>query len=465
MRLKALPALLLSLGASLAAYGCSADDINGTPLLAEGDDGGTGVDGGATTSSSSSSGGGSGGSCTPTPPPNLNPSTLPSCCTVGSAHCVPNQYVPAADKAALAACSGGYCVPDPFISNPNYTPPSCNAFNNTPGVCLSLCVPQVEQYKTILTQSSCAATELCAPCTNPLTKMPSGACEFKAPGQGGGQCSADGGASGSGGSGSSSGGGSSGGDAGTPAAQCPYKGPPILDPSTLPACGTAGGAHCLQSALVPMSMQSQLASCPGGFCVPDVFIESGGNFIPPTCSSLDSAEGRCLNENIPQVAAQVSQLQQATCQSYERCVPCFSPIDGSKTGACNLSCDPGPTKPIVLFPSCCKENGTNDGRCVPSTIISSTEQKNLSSDSCQNKGDLCVPSEMLSSSGTSSFKPPTCTATGFLIGQYTGVCLSNCLSFGIQGLTLAQGSCDDVHTCAPCTNPLTGQPTGAPGCP
>lgn len=32
-------------------------------------------------------------------------------------------------------------------------------------------------------------------------------------------------------------------------------------------------------------------------------------------------------------------------------------------------------------------------------------------------------------------------------------------------LGISQGSCDDLHDCAPCTNPLTGQPTGAPGCP
>ena len=35
----------------------------------------------------------------------------------------------------------------------------------------------------------------------------------------------------------------------------------------------------------------------------------------------------------------------------------------------------------------------------------------------------------------------------------------------IQSLGIAQGSCDDLHECAPCKNPLTGQPTGAPGCP
>jgi len=435
-----------------ALQGCSPSDITGTSLENAGldEDASAGADGSAT-GTGSSSGGSS--SCVTTRPPSINPSSLPSCCTDGAAHCVPTAYVPSADMKALASCSGGYCVPDPFITDESYQPPSCTAFNNTPGVCLSLCVPQVSQYKTILTQATCAATELCAPCTNPLTNQPSGACAFAPPMT----CSADGG-----GGGSSGGSTNDPGDAAPAPAVCPYTGPPLINVSTLPACGPDGGAHCLQGALVPAALQSQLATCSGGFCVPDVFIESGGNFIPPTCASLDGAEGRCLNTAIPQVTAEESQLTQSTCAVFERCVPCFSPIDGTKTGACSLSCDPGPTKPIVLFASCCDENGTDEGRCVPTEIIPSSEQSNLSQDSCAKDAGLCVPSEMLS---LSTYKPATCSATGFLVGAYTGVCLSDCLSFGIEGIALAQGDCESEHTCAPCKNPLTGQPTGAPGCP
>jgi hypothetical protein len=451
MQRSALPALLFAaLAAFLVAVGCSQPtDLAGSPLVGSGSTEGASAGDDA---SVGSSGGGGSGSCVVSRPPSISPATLPSCCTDGAAHCVPTEYVPSADIQALASCSGGYCVPDPFITDPSYLPPSCTAFNGTPGSCLSLCVPQVEQYKSILTQSTCAATELCAPCTNPLTSQPSGACAFQPPTT----CTGDAGP------GSSSGGGETGGDGAAPPAVCPHTGPPVLDPTSLPACGTAGGAHCLQSALVPASLASQLAACTGGYCVPDVFIESGGNFIPPTCASLDGAEGRCLNEAIPQVSSQASQLPQSSCAVFEKCVPCFSPIDGTKTGACNLSCDPGPTEPIVLFPSCCQENGTDEGRCVPTTIVPSSEQSNLDQDSCTAKTDLCVPSEMLN---IATFKPTTCSASGFLVGAYTGVCLSKCLSFGIEGIALAQGNCDDVHTCAPCKNPLTGAATGAPGCP
>ncbi|HEY5240899.1 MAG TPA: hypothetical protein VIJ22_05520, partial [Polyangiaceae bacterium] len=240
--------------------GCSStNDLAGTPLAGSGDDGTQAAGDDASVGSSSGSGT---TSCVDTPPAPMDPSKLPSCCTAGAAHCVPTASVPSGDIAALAPCTGGYCVPDPFITNPDYVPPTCTAFNGTPGTCLSLCVPQVEQYKSILTQTTCAATELCAPCTNPLTNQPSGACAFVPPTQ----CAADGGR----GSGSSSGSAPPG-DGAPPAAVCPHNGPPVLDPTTLPACGTEGGAHCLQSALVPANLASQLATCSGGYCVPDAF--------------------------------------------------------------------------------------------------------------------------------------------------------------------------------------------------
>jgi hypothetical protein len=243
-------------------------------------------------------------------------------------------------------------------------------------------------------------------------------------------------------------------------------GPPVLDPSSLPSCDPNGGAHCLSASLVPAAEASQLATCPTGLCVPDSFIESGGELIPSTCTSILGAEGRCLDEMIPEVAAQLTELPQATCATYERCVPCYDPTTGKSTGACNLSCDPGPKDPAVTAQPCCSENGTNQGECLPTSMIPSSEQSNLQKDVCTQTtaATLCVPTEMI----PATFKPPTCTADSlltFLSGGYTGVCLSKCLNFGAgSGLAIAQGSCDDNHECAPCVNPLTQAPTNAPGC-
>jgi hypothetical protein len=365
----------------------------------------------------------------------MDPSTLPSCCTDGAAHCVPSSQLPASASGVLAACAGGLCVPDPFIRAGGLAmPPRCTSLNNAEGRCMSVCVPQVAKYQALLPQDTCADDERCAPCVSPLDHMPTGVCSL-------GVCGGD------------DGGAPPGPD---PTPMCPHTGPPVIDPTTLPACGTNGDAHCVQAALVPPSLAPKLDTCPGGSCVPDTFIASGGNFIPATCASLDGAEGRCLSQSIPQVAQQQSQLPQDVCGASEKCVPCFSPLDGSDTGACKLSCDPGPQKPPTLFADCCSMKG----KCVPTSAIPQALQKNLDNQSCM-QNDLCVPTENLQA----SFAPPACQASGFLVGDYTGVCLSNCLSFGIQGLVLAQGNCDNEHTCAPCKNPITGAATGAPGCP
>ena len=72
---------------------------------------------------------------------------------------------------------------------------------------------------------------------------------------------------------------------------------------------------------------------------------------------------------------------------------------------------------------------------------------------------LCVPNELVDMQ-----TPPHCAAESWLIGSYGGVCLSDCLDFGDFDFVLDRGSCSSGYTCAPCTDPLSGQPTGAPGC-
>lgn len=427
--------ICLTLVLAAGLVGCGGPDKLGAPLDNSGSDGG----------SAAASPGASGPTCPPEFPP-TDPSTLPACCQgTGAAHCVPAGMLPASFSAQLTTCaSGGSCVPDSLIASGGAKPPSCMSLGGAAGVCLSLCVPMVTQYMDLLPQDVCAADERCAPCINPLTNMPSGACEI------GNQCAAAGG---------SADGGASPAPPAPPA--CPHVGPPVIDPSTLPSCYDGGGAHCVSATLVPPQMASELATCATGLCAPDVFISSGGQFIPPTCASLDGAEGRCLHVAIPEVAAQKDLLPQSSCQSYERCVPCYSPLDGSDTGACRQSCDPGPTKPAVTFAACCSENGVTNGKCVPDSAISQSLQQNLASDTCQKNTELCVPTENLQP----DFKPKACSAFNLLAGNYTGVCLSDCLSFGIQGLAISRGDCDSDHKCAPCTNPLTGKPTGAPGCP
>lgn len=160
-----------------------------------------------------------------------------------------------------------------------------------------------------------------------------------------------------------------------------------------------------------------------------------------------------MSRVLPKVKDQEALLPQDICAASERCAPCYDPITGMLTGACNLSCDTGPTKPPVTFASCCEMRA----HCVPTSAIPDEQEGNLDQDSCAAQ-NLCVPDQILLDQPI-----PTCTANSFILGNYSGVCLSDCFSFGIQGIALARGTCASNYTCAPCTQ--NGQPTGAPGCP
>jgi len=369
---------------------------------------------------------------------------LAACCQAegGKAHCLADDKVPAEIQPFVSSCDGGgYCIPDSFLATGAAQPPkTCTAFGGD-GICLSKCIPQVSENAGILKPDVCDnADDLCVPCINPLDGEPTGACDLRTLAR----CEGE--------------------DPTNPVsggcddpATCEYEAscPAVIDPEALPSCGA--DAHCVDAALAG-DQAAQLAKCDDGVkvCVPDAFLETGGKFTPITCTSAGGAEGRCLNTVIPQVAAQAGLLPPAICAASEKCTPCFSPIDGSDTGACKLSCDPGPSQPATTFASCC------DGRakCVPASSIPDAQEEQLSEQECEDDapGALCVPNEIIANGPF-----PACEADSFILGDYTGVCLSTCLDFGIQGIALAKGNCQSGFKCAPCEQ--NGQPTGAPGCP
>jgi hypothetical protein len=410
----------LALSVALGIFGVAASACTG-----QGDLEGTPLDGANAAPQT-----GTGAACEETPPPPTDPATLPSCCAEGAARCVPGASVPSAGRARFATCAGGYCVPEPLIKEPTRPLAHCASMNGADGVCASLCIPQLAQYKDLLPRSTCAADERCAPCTSPLDGKPTGACEVPSCGNGGPPAAPHSGAA------------------------CPHEGPPVVDPASLPACSDVGGAHCVDAKLVPPGAASQLATCPTGLCAPDTFIASGGQLIPPTCRSFDDAEGRCLHLALPKIAAQRDRLPRSTCAAYERCVPCYDPLEGSETGACKLSCNPGPKEPKKVLAACC----SGRGRCIPDSSVPSAQRGTLTAHECASP-NLCAPTEMLG-----SVTPQACAAPNPITGGYTGVCLSECLDFGLLGLALLRGSCDATHVCVPCKDPL-GAATGAPGCP
>jgi hypothetical protein len=350
------------------------------------------------------------------------------------------------DQSQLAACPGGFCAPDSITQTGGQgVPPTCTSIAGAEGRCLSTCLPEIASEASLLPQSTCAAGEKCAPCFNPTATdptAPTGACTLG--------CDR--------------------------AAQpptiitCPWTGPPVLDPTTLPACDSGGcaGAHCLPAAEVPTSVQSQLAKCDNGtgFCTPDNIISSDDHFIPTSCDPFpgSGAPGRCLSDCLPQVKTEVASgtLVPSTCTAGSYCVPCNDPFTGASTGACTLGCDTPPTQPF-LFPKCCNDGGGNlTGTCVPSSQVPSSESGevnqsgNGNSSPCPGSGAdyLCVPDEYLPAP-YNTIPLQGCPAT-FL--NLCGVCVSECIVNSELGI-LGSSDCAANHKCAPCD-----LATSTPGC-
>jgi hypothetical protein len=377
-----------------------------------------------------------------------DPKSLPECCPEqpGTAHCVA-QVSEKLGKLFGPCTGGGSCVADDFIVTGGvFEPKSCASIAGAPGACISKCAPKVAEKADILPQDVCAPHEACVPCVHPVDGTDTGACQL------GFKCGDDPGGSTSTGSGPAT------------APTCPYEGPPIIDPKTLPACASCSGGHCVDNAKIPATMKSKLAACNAtSMCVPDKAIETAGNFIPASCKSLAGAEGRCLSTCLPDVAAKQDTLPVSSCAPDQRCVPCFDPVSGDDTGACQLSCDPGPKEPPTVLPSCCNEIGT----CVPKEAVPASKAEQLGEDSCSQTGGamLCVPDVYL----TPGAVPQACETSwlSFLLGSTykPGACVADCMP-GVGGwlndLVLKQDGCPEHFVCAPCTKPLSGgKPSGA----
>ena len=246
-----------------------------------------------------------------------------------------------------------------------------------------------------------------------------------------------------------------------PAVACPYTGPP-LDVSKFPAC--RDGGRCIPKAMIPpgnlAQAQKELAECAGGFCAPEKSVKTQNLGLPTACKSIAAIEGRCISTVILQIDAQKDNLPQDACDANERCAPCFDPLTNAPTGACTqVSCDSAKTTPKPLA-QCCATNGKNLGRCMPTASLPKIAASNLEQKECPSPADSCIPAEEL----TAGFVNPKCKATS-LLGAYDGVCISNCVKKDfLTDLGTSRGNCSAESFCAPCKNPLTGGPSGAPNC-
>jgi len=351
-------------------------------------------------------------------PPVLDPAMLRECPFCSGGRCVPGALVPEGERERLADCDGETkCVPDLFVrTGGHFLLPSCRSVGGAEGRCVSLCVPETAEKADYLPQSSCTETERCAPCFDPTTGEDTGVCRLSC-------------------------------DPG------PSEAPAMFEP----CCGGAGS--CVPIDAVPAERRAELDSdvCTDGLlCAPTALTDPG--YRPPTCRSVAGAEGRCLPTCLPHVAEQADFLPRDSCGDGELCAACYDPRTGEETGACTQNGD-SPAEPPTELTRCCEHHHDYHGRCVPRELVPAERRDHLHENECHSEGDglLCVPDVFLADP---DYRPPPCRTEGLIGGGQPGACLPACV-IGPAALFLSQSSCAEWEKCAPCTDPLSGEDTGA----
>jgi hypothetical protein len=347
--------------------------------------------------------------------PSEDPVVFPDCCGELGV-CVPDSLVPDDQLGLLGSDScteqGALCAPRAMASDRSFVPATCSSLLDAEGRCLPGCLPDVAAQAQLLPMGGCAAGELCAPCYDPLTGDATSACSI-----------AD--------------------------------DEPVEDPVLFADC-CGGLSACVPQALVPEDQRAMLdaAGCMAGeLCAPKDI--ASGSYEPQTCTSWGGSEGRCLLACLPDVAAQAARLERGACDMGELCVPCYDPLGGESTGACEIEGDEPAQDPPYVFPTCCDDGMGNDlGTCVPSALVPSAEQALLGADSCSDMGFLCAPTPL----ANGAYQPESCDSW---LGA-EGRCLPACLpDVAAQADRLKRATCGQGELCVPCFEPLEGAETGA----
>jgi len=392
-------------------------------------------------------------------------------CEQNMGRLIPDFLIPADFHSKLAAGpKGTLCVPVEFATNAEFTPKACTSVFGVKGACLSPALPDVKNAPIKLPKADCPGDQLCAPCIDPTTKKATGACDFGLmacdPPENIDDCK-------------------------------PFPPEPSLLQQYQPCCND-GPAHCAPPEYVDPGQAKDLNMCADGtsYCVPDEILSRGGKYQPPSCRTMNR-EGRCLSLCIKSVSEQASQLEQGTCASHERCVPCYDPRTGLGTGACTVGPCDKPKEPAKAFETCGGTSDGSDALCVPNYLVPASDRCHFDnigckSGGCAEPGTLCVPKKIIDAGPT--YEPKKCKASmsGFLalfmtifsdpfaafskMDDYSeGACISKCMKdvrTNSSASMLSSNGCDADELCVPCYDPTKlsqGKvPTGAcdrPTCP
>ena len=350
--------------------------------------------------------------------PTEPPYAFAECCD-GRAVCVPEAIVSADERALLGrgGCEAEHlCTPKDLAADAAAVPATCESLAGAEGRCLSTCLSDIAAQSDRLPQDSCPDDYLCAPCFDPTTGDETGACSVGA-------------------------------DPG-----------PVEEPVVFAGCCDGGEGvdlgSCVPDELVPEEQRELLGpdTCSEGeLCAPKAI--ATGNYEPTPCEGPGGAEARCLAACLPDIAAQAGRLERGSCAQGELCTPCYDPLSGESTGACEIEGDE-PEEDPYTFPGCCDDGAGMDlGTCVPSSLVPADQASLLGQESCA-QGLVCAPTPLV----TETYAPEPCES----IAGAEGRCLPACLpSVAEQADRLPRADCEQGELCAPCFDPITGDNTGA----
>jgi len=183
--------------------------------------------------------------------------------------------------------------------------------------------------------------------------------------------------------------------------------------------------------------------------------DGGASAVPPSCRlTLASAgaggadlEGRCIPSCFVAGDPSSMNLTQSTCAADNKCVPCFSPISGESTGACN---QPGDA-PVDAAPAGFAQCGDGDtGFCVPMGASGGVMLPQLT---CGD-GQVCAPKGRV-------LDPSSCFAHCNSPLGGAGACIAAFIVPEAQRALLGKETCTEGELCVPCVSPIDRMRTGA----
>ena len=226
-----------------------------------------------------------------------------------------------------------------------------------------------------------------------------------------------------------------------------------------------GLGKCAKPPTGPEATGYSLAECKAGAdlkCVPVANAEdadAGSSPIetckvdlPATLIGDLQLEGRCVSSCFVAADPSSANLGQSSCDAGSKCVPCYSPITGQSTGACNQFGDK-PSEPAPQGFAVCGEGDL--GYCVRSEAVMTmnTNGVMLPQLTCS-EGFVCAPKLRVLDS-------KACFAHCESAIGGPGACIAGYIVDASNRSFLMRSSCAEGELCAPCVSPLDMQPTGA----